>query len=430
MSKTGKTSSGRRRVAFVLRKLDARAWGGTETHVAAVAEQLAEHGWGVEVHAPSNENNERGRLSEAVPLKRFRAFSPYLGSAETKRALVSNGGNIASLEAAWRLATDPGLALTHAHVMGRLGGAARLAMRVTGRPYVLTVHGPLFDGGAFFDEENQRRALRVLDLGQPLGWLLGARRVVADATRVITFNDAEHDALRSQVGARAVRMDHGVDAARLGSGSAARAARRWPEFGDAPVVAVVGRLCRQKNQLLALRAFAKGAPSSCQLVFAGAETDPGHQRALEAEARSLGVMERVKLLGNLEGSSEVPDLLARATLVLVPSLHESFGLSVLEAWAAGTAVLFAERHGLADIARRVAIDDCSLATLDVEAWASSIARLLSDGARRDRQRSAGCAFVREHYRWEHVGRQLADLYAEVVEESRNKPRPRQGRSWL
>jgi len=428
MSKSGETSNGRRRVAFVMRKFDARAWGGTETHVAAVADQLAEHGWGAEVHAPLNDNNERGRLSNAVPLKRFRAFSPYLGSGETKRALIANGGNIASLEPAWRLATDPGLALTHAHVMGRLGGAARVAMRVTGRPYVLTVHGPLLDGGTFFDEENQRRARGVLDLGKPLGWLLGARRVVADAARVITFNDAEHEALRSQIGARAVRMDHGVDAARLGSGSADRAASRWPEFGDAPVVAVVGRLCRQKNQLLALRAFAKGAPSCCQLVFAGAETDPGYRRALEAEARSLGVMERVKLLGNLEGSSEVPDLLARATLVLVPSLHESFGLSVLEAWAAGTAVLFAERHGLADIARRAAIDDCSLATLDVAAWASSIALLLSDGARRETQRSAGCAFVRERYRWEHVGRQLAELYAEVVEESQKRQPPRQGGS--
>src|SRR5262249_33740041 len=162
---------------------------------------------------------------------------------------------IASLEEPIRLLLDRGLSLAHVHTLGRVGGGVRTAMRLTGRPYVLSLHGPVLARRDFVAEETARRQKGLWDLGRPLGLLLGARRVIDDAARVIVFNDDERAALSARVGSRALRMDHGVDEARFGGIDPEVARARFPELGEGRVVALAGRLDAAKNQLLALRAF-------------------------------------------------------------------------------------------------------------------------------------------------------------------------------
>lgn len=408
------------RVAHVLRKYDPDAWGGAETHVVAVTRHLAGAGWAAEVHAPGGPRTPDRALAPYVPLRRYHAFCPFLGPAARRRALWDNAGNIASLHEPLRLVLDGGLALAHAHTLGRIGGAVRTAMRLTGRPYVVSVHGPLLAERAAAAEDVARRSAGLWDVGSPLGLVLGARRVLDDAARVIAFNDAEHAAIRARIGARAVRMDHGVDAARFAAGDAARARARWPSLGAAPVIVLLGRLAVQKNQILALRAFARGAPADHRLVLAGAETDAGYRARVEEEARALGVADRVHVLGNLDPEVEVPDLLARATLVLVPSMHEQFGIAVLEAWAAARPVLFANRSGLGDLAR--ALPDPGAVTLtndDEQAWAARIRSFTSSAPARAAAAAAGAALLQTRFRWEAVAQRLGEIYAEVLAEPRD-----------
>ena len=63
---------------------------------------------------------------------------------------------------------------------------------------------------------------------------------------------------------------------------------------------------------------------------------------------------RVALLGRVDGA-QVPGLLAGAEAVVVPSLHEGFGLPVLEAMAAGTPVVAADTSSLPEVAGGAAI---------------------------------------------------------------------------
>lgn len=65
-------------------------------------------------------------------------------------------------------------------------------------------------------------------------------------------------------------------------------------------------------------------------------------------------LERVVLLGRVE-SNIVPGLLAGAEAVVVPSLHEGFGLPVLEAMAARTPVVAADTSSLPEVAGDAAI---------------------------------------------------------------------------
>jgi glycosyltransferase involved in cell wall biosynthesis len=407
------------RVAHVLRKYDPAQWGGTETHVAALAHHLPAQGCEVEVHAPLGPEAPDRALPPGVKLRRYHAFAPFLGPAAARRDLFANAGNIASLDEPLRLAFDRSLDLAHVHTQGRIGGAVRTAMRLTGRPYLVSVHGPKLAEGALVAAYTADRLEGLVDLGSPLGMLLGARRVLDDAARVICFNDDEHAALAARIGRRAMRMDHGVDRARFAAGDLARARARFTAFGDAPVVALVGRMAAQKNQLLAVRAFARGAPSDHHLALAGAETDAGYGALVAAEARALGVADRVHFLGNLAPES-IPDLLARATLVVVPSTHEAFGLAVLEAWSAGKPVLFARKAGLADLARALPDESVAVPSLDEGAWIEKLRALLGDPGARAAAVSAGSALVAARFSWPKVAQRLDSLYREVLLEAREQ----------
>ncbi|MBS2023733.1 MAG: glycosyltransferase family 4 protein [Deltaproteobacteria bacterium] len=403
-------------VAHVLRKYDADELGGTETHVAEITRRLNDLGVHCEVHAPAG---PRAGGNLAVPLFRYKAFSPFLGPKAQRRALVQNAGNLVSLDEPLRLYRDRSLSLVHVHTTGRIGGGVRTAMKLSKRPYIVSVHGPLLSGGAFLQADTARRLSGVIDLGQPFGLLLGARRVIDDAARVLCFNDDEHAALQRRIGARAVRMDHGVDAARFTRGNAAHVREAWPALGEAPLVVQVGRLCVQKDQLLTLRAFARVAAQH-RLVFVGQETDRGYRAQLEAEARALGIAERVHFLGNLP-PHEVPDVLAAATLMVAPSQHEAFGLLVLEAWAAKKACVFSRVGGLADLARVLdatgpGAGAVALTERSPEAFAAQLQVLLGDAQLREAAAARGHALVQQRFSWDTAAERLHALYREVLDE--------------
>jgi len=403
------------RVAHVLRKYDPARWGGVETHVAALTGALSEGGWAPEVHAPLGPKTPDHALS--VPLRRFRSCLPFLASSSRRRALAEVGGNLVSFDALRKLVFDRGLSLTHVHTQRRIGGVARSAMRWTGRPYVVSVHGPLLSAQDFIDEEDQRRRAKTIDLGKPFGALVGSRRVIDDASRVIVFNEAERRAMERRVGDKVVKLDQGVDSGRMSGGSMEAARRRWPAFADRPVVLVLGRVGVQKNQSFALEVLSRSSASQTHLVFAGGETDPGVREALIEKAARLGLSERVHHLGNVE-PTHVPDLLAATTVLLAPSRHEAFGLQVLEGWAAGCVALFASVGGLGDLGACLADPSCCLDGFDVDQWSAKLSELLSRPRRRRRHVEEGRELIRRRFDWKVVAERHAGLYRDVLREHR------------
>lgn len=97
------------------------------------------------------------------------------------------------------------------------------------------------------------------------------------------------------------------------------------------LVLAVGRLEPEKNQGFLIELLA--AAPSLTLAIAGAGALHDHY---EQAASAAGVAERVRLLGFRR---DVPQLLAAADVVAVPSLFEAFGRTVVEALAVGTPVV-------------------------------------------------------------------------------------------
>lgn len=98
------------------------------------------------------------------------------------------------------------------------------------------------------------------------------------------------------------------------------------------VLTSIGRLYWIKNQENLVRAFAALDLPETVLLLAG----EGDRAALTELVRSLGLGERVRLLGN---RPDVPELLAATDLYLHPAKAESFAMVILEAMAMGTPVV-------------------------------------------------------------------------------------------
>lgn len=170
----------------------------------------------------------------------------------------------------------------------------------------------------------------------------------------------------------------------------------------------MGRLEPPKRPELPLRALAalphtaagSGPPS--RLLFAGA----GSLRpALEEEAQQLGVADRVSFLGLVDDTREVLD---RAQIFCLASDYEGSPMSVLEAQAAGLAVVASDVGG---VAGSLAPENraCLVAHPSTGAWAEALTRAM-EPEHLAAARAAGPPWVRKHRSVERMAHEYLVLY--------------------
>lgn len=127
------------------------------------------------------------------------------------------------------------------------------------------------------------------------------------------------------------------------------AAAPSPPAFDPPLLVCAGRLDRLKGFDLAIAALALLLPRfpRARLLLAG---DLGVRPALEAQARDLGVAGAVGFLGWV-APEDIPGLFDRASVVLMPSRAEPFGLVALQAQQMARPVVAARTGGLPEVVR-------------------------------------------------------------------------------
>lgn len=162
-------------------------------------------------------------------------------------------------------------------------------------------------------------------------------------------------------------------------------------------VLAVGRSFFQKNLKMTIEAWTALGDSRPNLLLYGSEPDVLTDERLVYEVRPSN--ERVNELYN------------SATIFIQTSRHEGFSLPILEAMAAGCAVITTDSHG-----NRGFCDDgvnCLMVELDdVGALSAAITRLLNDEPLRARLAAAGLETAKL-YTWDVVTSDLADFYNEV-----------------
>lgn len=183
-----------------------------------------------------------------------------------------------------------------------------------------------------------------------------------------------------------------------------------------PVVLSVSRLDDKQKGLRFLVSAAALVPEA-QFVFAG---DGPDRASLEAQARSIGVEERVTFLGHRE---DVPDLMASCDVFVMPSLYEGFGVSALEAMASAKPVVASSIRGLDEV---VVHGETGLLVppRDPAALAQAIRTVLSNKALAQRLGTAGRAQAHREFSVETMIQRTTTVYEEILSSKQTRPETR------
>lgn len=124
---------------------------------------------------------------------------------------------------------------------------------------------------------------------------------------------------------------------------------------------------------------------------------------------SPALRDRVRFTGYVD-QSDLPALYSAASALVFPSLHEGFGLPVLESMACGTPVVTSNRSAMPEVASDAAL---LVDPRDERAIADAIASLLDDDALRARLRDAGIERA-SSFTWDECARATVAVYDEVL----------------
>jgi glycosyltransferase involved in cell wall biosynthesis len=172
----------------------------------------------------------------------------------------------------------------------------------------------------------------------------------------------------------------------------------------------LGRLEAAKGVFELLAAGSLLAPRFplLRLVFGG----EGDAAAVRRRAAELGLAEHIELPGWL-GQQERDAELARAEVFCLPSHAEGLPMAMLEAMAAGRAVV-ATAVGAIPEALRDGDNGLLVPPRDEQALAGALAHLMGDSALRDRLAGRARATIEQHYSTEVVCGQLSAIYRELA----------------
>src|SRR5690242_9227387 len=356
--------------------------GGLNVYVVEVAKRMAARGVEVDIFTRAV-TRDAPPVAEFVPgvLVRHVPAGPFeeLDKADLPAQLCEFTLGVLRTEAAYA----PGrYDLVHGHywLSGHVGAVAKERWGV---PLVQSMHtlGRV-----------KNAALAHGDTREPEVRLRGESDVVASADRLVANTDEEARQLAGLYGADPAKIwtiNPGVDLSIFRPGPAEDARRRLGLPADGQVILFAGRIQPLKAPDLVLHAAAElirshpALAETLTVAFVGGPSGPGRADPdqLTEASHALGIADMVRVEPPCP-QSELADWYRAATVVMVPSYSESFGLVAVEAQACGTPVIAASVGGL-----RTAVQD-GVSGILVEGhhpadYAAALRRLLGSPELRD-----------------------------------------------
>jgi D-inositol-3-phosphate glycosyltransferase len=395
--------------------------GGMNVYVRAACEELSRRGIATEVFTrrSSVQGPDRIRLAERSWVTRL-----AVGPAEDieKARLFDLLPDFSEAIMSEQRRRRAGYSLIHSHYWLSGWVAARLRDEWN-LPWFHTFH-------TLARVKNERAAEGAIV--EPEHRIAVEQAIVRNCDRLIASSSEEADDLVRLYGASWNRLSvvaPGVDL-EIFAPRPTGALRKRLGLREARVVVFAGRLERLKGAETVIRAMAQLAadrtePEPPVLLVIGddshngaseSRSSGGERARLEALAASLGIGGQVRFLGSVDQPA-LAGYLSLASVCVVPSYSESFGLVALEAAACGTPVVAARVGGLPAIVKD-GLTGFTLVSHDPAQYAERIGRLLADEELR-RCFSRRSRLVATQFTWkETVDRLVAEYAAPPVPELR------------
>ncbi len=356
--------------------------GGIARYILSLSQQLAEKGHHVKIASGGGQLEDR---AEVIGLEQWRI--PLKTSQEFGHKTFRSIRQILN-----RLEREP-VDIIHAHTRVAQVVADQVSRR-SKIPYVTTWHGIY-----------KRR------LGRRLYPCMGQ-------TCIAISEIVQQHLLRDfQVPPERIRLIYnGVDADHYATPpdpSVIRAYRERWQIPDGPrLVGGIGRLASGKvkgfDLLLAAASLLKETLSDLQVLIVG---DGPRRPFLEDVADRLGILNCVHFVGGVE-DIRIP-LSLMDVFVFTSRWPEAFGLTLIEAMAAGKPVVGTRMGAVSEIIREE-VDGFLVDPEDIQGLARGITRALSDRELAERIGRQAQLRVRERFGLERMAAEVEDLYREVV----------------
>ena len=272
-----------------------------------------------------------------------------------------------------------------AHYFYPDGVAATLIGRRLHRPVVITARGS--DVNVLPQSLAARR--QILWAARHGAWIITVSRALRE--RLVELG-VSHD--------RITVLRNGVDLNRFRPADGVAARRKGPASGT--TLLSVGNLIEAKGHGIAIEAL-RWLPEA-RLVVVG---EGGLEHALRRQARELGVAERVRLVGPVEGA-ELRDHYASADALVLASRSEGMANVLLESLACGTPVITTAVGGSPEVVSRPEAG-VLMERRDAAALADAYRRLFA----RYPDRAATRRFA-ETFGWEATTRGQLEIFRRVA----------------
>ena len=300
--------------------------------------------------------------------------------------------------------------------------AGLLVQMAYGIPLVLTVHSlePLrpwkreqLGGGYDVSSWIERTAIETAD----------AVVAVSQGTRADVMRLFDVDPGRVHV------IHNGIDPDFYHPDPATDALERHGVDPGVPYVLFVGRITRQKGIIHLVRAIRHLDAGIGVVLCAGQPDTPEIAREMEEGIRAAQAeRDNVVWIGEMVSREEARQLYSHAAVFCCPSVYEPFGIINLEAAACETPVVASAVGGIPEVVvdgetgLLVPVElrpDDPMSPVDPDRFelnlAGAINALMADAATREVMGRAGRRRAVDHFSWDAVARQTADLYRNVTE---------------
>ena len=181
-------------------------------------------------------------------------------------------------------------------------------------------------------------------------------------------------------------------------------------FSHPVVVGTAAVLEERKGHRVLLEAARQLKEQGCQIKYYLAG-DGSLRRQLEEMTVNLGLKNEVDFLGFV---SDIPAFLASIDLFVLPSLYEGLGVSVLEAMAAGKAVVASRVGGLAELVID-AVTGFLVPPQSVEGLVEAISKLAREGSLTQEMGKKAAERVRENFTLEQMANKNEAYYYALLE---------------
>jgi glycosyltransferase involved in cell wall biosynthesis len=325
----------------------------------------------------------KDEVRDGVRLHRVWCIRKKMETCETPEMMTYV---LSALYPAIRLCSKMQPHVIHCHFAVPTGLLAWMVHRVTGVPYIVTVHGSDLPG------HNTARFVLAHRFTRPL-----LRRVLSSAARIVSPSHFLAEHLRVTCGPYNVNViANGIEYQRFSPGSPNRRT----------AVLMSGRLLKPKGFVETLEALSQ-VPGDFEVHVAG----DGPMRA-DMERIAARMKQKVVFHGWLDsGGGPLKDLYETCSIFALPSERENAPISLLEAMSAGMAIVTSDGSGCRETA-----GDCGVLVPphDVPALTEALRELLSSPERVRERGAAARRRVEQRYGWHAIGLRYLDVLQEAA----------------